>query len=1391
MKQIAAKQMARWLVPFFLFALLAGLLFTTHAEEPEEYTVTFKSSAIGSKGSLVLLPLDIEDAEEIVVQASSMEFLTGKATASLTAGRYSYKGYKQNGDYLGGGTLEVSATKTSFQFQGVSFNLVLEYFEMENPPLFSELNGTLKYEINKENVLDLYYASTLTLEEIDEHCITTSVNIAYKTLVANGGTSDPTSVRFYYETDDPRVICTDYSISCTGFAASSTGRGVILSPSTPRTIRVPTEFKDSFHVYHKSDAHFYPFDELMPASVTDREDGYTDFSYYMPNAYSFHYLLDGDDEHIKIGRLYSYTPDQTQYTFTVHGYSKTEGDGYDNFDLDNQLRLADRGSEEDNLYLSVPDSNYLVLDSGEDERIEAYRVWEAITDTTGNYFIEPNFHYEVIGDSVSVTEAGAAGREYAVIHAAENGISVIKVTYDAMCWAKGYVDDPENDSSTKYYNAIDPVNTRVVIVRVGGPNATAIDPGITQREYDTIYYDAGKTDHADFTFTPTAADGSPLSVRVHAPLHDAEWGSAWQEYEAAGDGSFTVALTDGRNIIEISAQDGSVEYYVVNCRALQVNVENLTRPEAEDYQAGDTITVSFNGLSLPLQKMAAVYNPNFGGGGWVEYSSSLGQTIQSEAVQYNIQTNNAIQFTLTEPGVYTLADGKIHGTHFGEPLDYHRSIPSGGKTPMLNAPEFNDGYFSTLPELVFNVVDENEPGGKFYATLTIPQGVTLTVRSSQGYHKEPVSTSGSTVTYLLENYDGDTEKATYTWILEKEGYGAEAGTFVIEDRDLTLDLTDVTLEPLEQTEGDAAVRLAGYDRVLRMTQTVEVDASAPADLAAQGYVLYNHGGYTVLHALIEAETFGNETRFDCLRGVFTPKAALPAGVGGRWVCEVNGEECADPANTLLNAGDRVEFYFLAEGETTRAWFTEETAGIVKGESLTLTLMGAESGETAATLPGVPVFVNGTQVGETDADGRIVIPAGTFRSYRSYRVSAGGVNGGTATYALCWLQVTKPETAQGSTTTVTFRLIGDAAHGEEDPAGHEYVTWVPTTAYTFSGSSVTVGQVFAQAMADAGLSYTGLSDNYIDSVTAPEALGGYTLIEMDNGQLSGWMYTVNGFHPGLGLNDKVVSDGDEIVWHYVDEPVSETYDWKSQGNDHATTGDSSTWDTWFDAYEYIPVSEVALDKKTAEVTVGETVALTAAVTPEFATVPTVTWTSSDESVATVDENGVVTGVSVGEAVITAAAVEASATCTVTVTAAAVPVQNITLRGGEIAEVTSRVEDGTAYIRLESEKECVVVLQKPDGSLKRLEGTANAGGVDYVVENYDEEMQFTAAVLGDYDGDGVFKTVDLAQANLAIVGLQEIDPLTVLVMGGSGERLQTVDLAVLNLSLVDEEPNQENE
>ena len=83
-----------------------------------------------------------------------------------------------------------------------------------------------------------------------------------------------------------------------------------------------------------------------------------------------------------------------------------------------------------------------------------------------------------------------------------------------------------------------------------------------------------------------------------------------------------------------------------------------------------------------------------------------------------------------------------------------------------------------------------------------------------------------------------------------------------------------------------------------------------------------------------------------------------------------------------------------------------------------------------------------------------------------------------------------------------------------------------------------------------------------------------------------------------------------------------------------------------SFEPIPITGLSVKPSTAGIEVGKTVTLTPEIIPPDATDIQVSWSTSDKKVATVSD-GVVTGMGVGTATITAHAGELEATCEVTV------------------------------------------------------------------------------------------------------------------------------------------------
>ena len=451
----------------------------------------------------------------------------------------------------------------------------------------------------------------------------------------------------------------------------------------------------------------------------------------------------------------------------------------------------------------------------------------------------------------------------------------------------------------------------------------------------------------------------------------------------------------------------------------------------------------------------------------------------------------------------------------------------------------------------------------------VPEGASVLVM--QGSKTMKANEDG---TYTLEN-------GTYTYYVSKSGFLTKTDSFKVTDEETTPVIRVESLEAVPAQSGTVSVQLAGQSTVFCPTTDVTVSQEAK-DLAANRYVLYNHGGYTVLHALLDAANTSG-TGFECYKGklvLVDDSITENNGKKSGWICKVNGVVCDDPANTLASDGDKIEFFYNSGWDGMKdAHLTPEVKAVNRGETVTLTLAGAgvsENDANAEAIADAEIYEGSTQVGTTNANGQLELETNTL-SLGTHRFTAvkkdeSGHNLLTAVMSSITVNKVSDPSADPNKTVVTFRLIGDTKHGEEgsdNEAVHAYTTWIATGTYTFDQAEVTVGDVFKTALDEAGLSYEGIEKNYISSITAPEIYGSYELKEMDNGKNSGWMYTVNGVHPDKGLNEWYVTTGDEIVWHYIDDYKVEQADMKDDSGNYATGGNASTWNKWLEAVDETP------------------------------------------------------------------------------------------------------------------------------------------------------------------------------------------------------------------------------
>ena len=123
-----------------------------------------------------------------------------------------------------------------------------------------------------------------------------------------------------------------------------------------------------------------------------------------------------------------------------------------------------------------------------------------------------------------------------------------------------------------------------------------------------------------------------------------------------------------------------------------------------------------------------------------------------------------------------------------------------------------------------------------------------------------------------------------------------------------------------------------------------------------------------------------------------------------------------------------------------------------------------------------------------------------------------------------------------TITVSFTLLGDSVHGSAKENQEHTLrkgnldTWIAAKDYTIDGNA-NVLELLKEVLSKNGMSCRTLRDEtYIAGITKD----GQELAEFSNGQNSGWMYTLNGIHPDLGVKEQYLEDGDEIIFHYTDD-----------------------------------------------------------------------------------------------------------------------------------------------------------------------------------------------------------------------------------------------------------------
>lgn len=186
-------------------------------------------------------------------------------------------------------------------------------------------------------------------------------------------------------------------------------------------------------------------------------------------------------------------------------------------------------------------------------------------------------------------------------------------------------------------------------------------------------------------------------------------------------------------------------------------------------------------------------------------------------------------------------------------------------------------------------------------------------------------------------------------------------------------------------------------------------------------------------------------------------------------------------------------------------------------------------------------------------------------------------------------------------------------------------------------------------------------------------------------------------------------------------------------------------------EGVKVSEVKLDKTSVSLKAGETAQLTATVTPDNATDKTVTWTSSNEKIATVAD-GKITAVAPGTATITATSGDKSATCTVTVAKEAQIIKDPKKYPG-VPKDYAKVDPVVTTFNGDGTKDMLVMFSISDSDVKYFRGAR------VTFKRADGKTFSRSLILGKYYTDVTYvkngDTYNGNSQNYIVIRLKNVD------------------------------------
>ena len=222
---------------------------------------------------------------------------------------------------------------------------------------------------------------------------------------------------------------------------------------------------------------------------------------------------------------------------------------------------------------------------------------------------------------------------------------------------------------------------------------------------------------------------------------------------------------------------------------------------------------------------------------------------------------------------------------------------------------------------------------------------------------------------------------------------------------------------------------------------------------------------------------------------------------------------------------------------------------IEGEYKTEYVLGEE-----LDLTGIKIYANWSDKKKTELEIESDSSKENVVTYSGYNKNTRGLQTVTFQYkaikATIGVTVLKPVTNPNEKITVRFTMYGDGIHDSDKEGATSHTLsagnltpWISSEAYQV-GVNATVWDLLqeVQKKHSTELKFNN-KGNYIDYLYYDSTKGSKFdkttyLGEFTNGKNSGWMYTLNGTHPLLGVEEQFLNNGDYIVWHYTDDYTKE-------------------------------------------------------------------------------------------------------------------------------------------------------------------------------------------------------------------------------------------------------------